>query len=400
MSKARLVITAVTVEKRSVGQVVADYGVSRSWVYELLARYRAEGEAAFEARSRRPRSLPNATDPDTVDLVLQLRKRLTEAGLDAGADTIGWHLTHHHQITLSRATINRLLARAGAVVPEPAKRPKSSYIRFQAEQPNECWQSDFTHYRLTRPAGRPGADTEIITWLDDHSRYALHISAHARITGPIVLTTFTKTALLHGYPASTLTDNGMVYTVRYAGGKGGRTALENELRRRGVRQKNSRPNHPTTCGKVERFQQTMKKWLRAQPHQPTTIPDLQTLIDAFRQEYNQRRPHRSLPHRVTPATAYTTRPKAVPTTDRTADTHDRVRRDRIDDSGVLTLRVNGRLHHIGIGRTHARTHAIMLVQDLNIRVIAAATGELLRELTLDPTRDYQPQGLPPGPTPK
>jgi transposase InsO family protein len=140
------------------------------------------------------------------------------------------------------------------VTPEPAKRPKSSYIRFEAEQPNETWQSDFTHYRLTRPDGTPGQDTEIITWLDDHSRYALHVTAHGQITGPIVLSTFTKAAAQHGYPATTLTDNGMVYTVRFAGGKGGRTKLENELRRLGIRQKNSRPNHPTTCGKVERFQ--------------------------------------------------------------------------------------------------------------------------------------------------
>jgi transposase InsO family protein len=399
MSNAQLVITAVVVEGRSQSEVATAYGVSKGWVSKLLARWRAEGEAAFEPRSRAPRTSPGATPPETVQLVLELRKTLTEQGLDAGADTIGWHLHHHHQVTLSRATINRILTRNGAVVPEPAKRPKSSYIRFQAEQPNETWQSDFTHYRLTRPDGTLGADTEIISWLDDHSRYALHISAHPQITAPVVLTTFTKAAALHGYPASTLTDNGMVYTVRFAGGKGGRTKLENELRRRNITQKNSRPNHPTTCGKVERFQQTMKNWLRAQPAQPATIADLQTLLDRFRDEYNHRRPHRSLPHRATPATTYAARPKATPSTDRTADTHDRARHDTIDDTGAVTLRVNGRLHHIGIGRTHARTPVILLAHDLHVRVIHAATGELLRELTIDPRRDYQPRGLPPGPPP-
>src|SRR3954469_9435126 len=185
MSKARLVITAIEVEGRSPAEVVAAYGVSRSWLYEQLARYRAEGDAAFEPRSRRPHTSPQATPAPTVELVLRLRKQLGEAGLDAGADTLGWHLTQHHRITLSRATIHRILARHGAVVPDPAKRPKSSYLRFAAEQPNETWQSDFTHYRLTT-----GADTEIITWLDDHSRLALHVSAHRRITGPIVLATF------------------------------------------------------------------------------------------------------------------------------------------------------------------------------------------------------------------
>ncbi|MGY1836262.1 IS481 family transposase [Blastococcus sp. SYSU DS0510] len=395
MSKARLVITAIEVEGRSPAEVIAAYGVSRSWLYELLERYRAEGDAAFEPRSRRPHTSPRATPAATVERVLVLRKQLAESGLDAGADTIGWHLTQHHQTTLSRATIHRILSAQGAVTPDPAKRPKSSYIRFAAEQPNETWQSDFTHYRLTT-----GADTEIITWLDDHSRLALHVSAHARITGPIVLATFTNAAAQHGYPASTLTDNGMVYTTRFAGGRGGRNHLETELRRLGITQKNSRPNHPTTCGKVERFQQTLKKWLRAQPAQPATTADLQALLDVFVAAYNSHRPHRSLPQRATPATAYSTRPKAGPSADRNTDTHHRVRTDKIDQTGCVTLRLAGRLHHIGVGRTHARTHVLLLVQDLHVRVIDAATGELLRELTIDPTRDYQPTGRPPGPTRK
>jgi transposase InsO family protein len=396
-SKARLVITAIEVEGRSPAEVCAAYGVSRSWVYELLARYRAEGDTAFEPRSRRPHTSPQATPPDTVELVLTLRKQLTEAGLDAGADTIGWHLTHRHRITVARATIHRILIRAGTVTPAPAKRPKASYLRFAAEQPNETWQSDFTHYRLIRPDGRPGADAEIITWLDDHSRLALHVTAHPRITGPIVLATFRQACQLHGYPASTLTDNGMVYTARFAGGRGGRTGLEAELRRLGIVQKNSRPNHPTTCGKVERFQQTLKNWLTAHPDQPSTLAQLQALLDLFVPAYNQHRPHRSLPHRATPATAYTARPKATPGADRNRDSHDRVRTDKIDKAGCVTLRLAGRLHHIGIGRTHTGTHVLLLVQDLEVRVINAATGELLRELVLDPTRDYQPTGRPPGP---
>src|SRR5215217_4770739 len=192
MSKARLVITAIEVEGRSPAEVVAAYGVSRSWVYELLARYRAEGEAAFEPRSRRPHRSPRATPAQTVELVLRIRKQLSEAGLDAGADTIGWHLFHRHQVRLSRATIHRILTRAGTVTPEPAKRPKASYLRFAAEMPNETWQSDFTHYRLAS-----GADAQVISWLDDHSRYALHVSAYVRITAPIVVATFTRAATAH-----------------------------------------------------------------------------------------------------------------------------------------------------------------------------------------------------------
>jgi transposase InsO family protein len=399
VSKRRLVITAV-LAGMSQSETARTYGVSQGWISRLMAHYSAEGEAAFEPRSRAPKTRPTATAPATIELVLALRKQLVEAGLDAGADTIGWHLRHHHDLTLSRATINRILTRSGQVTPEPSKRPKSSYIRFEADQPNETWQSDFTHYRLTRPDGRPGPDTEIITWLDDHSRYALHISAHPRITAPIVLATFKQATDQHGQPASTLTDNGMVYTVRFASRRGGRTALEAELRRHNIMQKNSRPNHPTTCGKVERFQQTMKKWLHAQPRQPATTTQLQALLDAFTDEYNHRRPHRSLPHRATPATTYQARPKTGPGTDRTHDTHDRVRHDTISKAGTVTLRVHGRLRHIGIGKTYAGTYVLMLVHDLDVRVIHAATGELLRELTIDPRRDYQPTGRPPGPTPK
>jgi transposase InsO family protein len=399
VSKARLVITAVVLEGRPAAQVAAEYGVSKSWLYELLTRYRDEGEAAFEPRSRRPLHSPNATAAATVELVCQLRKELSEAGHDAGPATLAWHLQHHHHISVSVATVARILTRQGLITPAPKKRPKASYIRFQAAMPNETWQSDFTHYRLT-DGTEHGTDVELITWLDDHSRYALRCTAHQPVTAKIVLATFRATVAAYGIPASTLTDNGMVYTVRFATGRGGRTGLEAELHRLHITQKNSRPNHPTTCGKVERFQQTLKNWLRAQPRQPATIEALQTLIDRFIDDYNHRRPHGSLPHRATPATAYQARPKAAPSITRTGEHHDRVLADRIDNDGKLTLRVNGRLHHIGMGRTLARTPVLKLVHDLDVRIIDAATGELLRELTIDPNRDYQPTGKPPGPAPK
>jgi transposase InsO family protein len=394
MSKARLVITAVVVEGRRPAEVAAAYGVARSWVYELVARYRTEGEAAFEARSRRPRSSPRALADATVELIVELRKTLDDQGLDAGADTIRWHLQHHHGLVVARTTIARYLTARGFVTPEPKKRPKSSYIRFEAELPNETWQADFTHYRLA-----DGSDTEILCFIDDHSRYALSVTAHRRVTGQTVLNRFRAAVTRFGAPASTLTDNGMVFTTRLSGGRGGRNGFETELRTLGVRQKNSRPNRPTTCGKVERFHQTLKQWLRAQPTQPATIAELQALLDVFVEGYNNRRPHRSLTNRATPAASYAARPKATPP-GRESDTHHRVRHDHVDYAGKVTLRHNGRLHHIGIGMTHARTPITLLVADLDIRIIHAATGELLRHLTLDPTRDYQPTGQPPGPKPR
>ena len=283
----------------------------------------------------------------------------------------------------------RIVRRAGLVAPEPAKKPKSSYIRFAAEQPNETWQADFTHHRLA-----DNTDIEILTWLDDHSRYALSVTAHRPVTGPAVVTTFRNCVDRYGIPFSTLTDNGLVFTTRFAhGGHTSRNGLETELVKLRVRQKNSRPNHPTTCGKVERFQQTLKRWLRIQPA-ATTITALQDQLDTFAEIYNHHRPHRSLPHRATPAVAYTTRPKATPTNN-PDNPQFRVRHDRILD-GNVSLRVDGHMHHIGLGRTLDGTPIIMLIHGYETRVIHAATGEIIRTLTINPNQRYHGTGRPSG----
>lgn len=389
VSKARLVITAVVEQGLSQSEVARTYGVSQSWISKLVARYRLEGDAAFQPRSRRPHNSPRRLPQATIDVIVALRSELAGKGLDHGPQTIAWHLHHHHGLTVAVTTIARHLHAAGLITAQPQKRPKSSYIRFAAEQPNERWQADFTHWWLA-----DGTHAEILDFIDDHARYALSVTAHRRVTGLIVLAEFRKTVEAHGIPYSTLTDNGMVFTTRLSGGKGGRNAFETELHRLGVQQINSTPNHPTTCGKVERFHQTLKKWLKAQPR-ATTIAELQTQLDAFVDEYNHRRPHRSLAHHATPTAAYTARPKADPA--HRTDTHHRVRTDRVDKAGTITVRTAGRLHHIGIGRTYTGTRVRILIQGLTITVINAATGKLLRQLTLDPTRDYQPTGAPKGP---
>jgi transposase InsO family protein len=379
----RAVVVSVTVEGLSQAEAARRYGVSAATVSRWLARYSTEGDAAFEPRSRRPHNSPKSVSAETSALIVGLRDELSAQGLDAGPDTIAWHLERHHDLVVSRSTIRRRLIDAGHVTPEPRKRPKSSYIRFEAALPNETWQTDFTHWRLA-----DGTDTEIITWLDDHSRNALSVSAHRRITGNIVVDTFTETADNTGYPASVLSDNGMVYTARFAFGQGGRNQLETLLGVLGIDQKLSRPNHPTTCGKVERFQQTMKKWLRAQPR-ADTIDQLQEQIDKFVVTYNQHRPHRSLGRR-TPAVVYNLRPKATPNNGG-AGIHIRVRTDTIDNHGKVSLRRAGKMHHIGLGRAHKGAPVLLLIADLDVRVVHRDTGELLTETTIDPTRGYQPQ---------
>jgi transposase InsO family protein len=382
MSMARLVITAVVVEGRSKGGVARDYGVSRRWVQKLTARYAAEGEAAFEPRSRRPRASPQRTPTAVENEIVALRKTLEGQGLDAGAATIAWHLAQRHGHAPAVSTIWRVLSRRGFVVAQPHKRPRSSFIRFEADQPNERWQADITHWALA-----DGTDVEILNQLDDHSRLAVGSDTRTTFKAADIVVCFSAAAATYGLPASLLTDNGAVFTAASRGR--GWVALERELAGLGVRLRHSRPYHPQTCGKVERFHQTQKKWLARQPR-AATITELQAQLEDFRDSYNTRRPHRALGRR-SPQQAYTARPKATPTgRPLTIPSHFRVRHDKIDKAGVVTLRHNSRLHHIGVGRSHAGTHVLILVRELHIRVITE-DGDLLRTLTLDPSRDYQPQ---------
>lgn len=302
MSKNRVIVEAV-LAGQSHGAVARQYGISTVWVGKLVARYRVGGWDAVEKQSTRPKSNPNATPQSTIDAVLALRAQLIADGLDAGPHTLRAHLQRQGLPTPSVSTIWRILTRAGVITAEPRKRPKRSYLRFEADLPNECWQADFTHWPLA-----DGTDAEILTWLDDHARYVLACTAHAPVTGQTVVDAFRAAVDTHGTPASTLTDNGMVFTTRFLHGPNG---FERELVNLGIEQKNGRPNHPQTQGKVERFQQTLKKWLRAQPP-ATTLHDLQAQLDEFTNIYNNQRPHRSLGKR-TPPRSTPPEPKPPPT---------------------------------------------------------------------------------------
>jgi transposase InsO family protein len=391
MSLARLVIMAVVVEGRSKSAVAREYGISRYWVQQLVHRYQREGPAAFEPRSRRPHSNPRAVDLEVEDLIVRLRKTLTRKGVDAGAETIAAHLEADGISPVPAvSTIWRILSRRGFVVTQPQKRPRSSWKRFAADQPNERWQADITHWRL---ADR--TEVEILNVIDDHSRLCMASVARRVTTGGQVWATFAAAFTRYGVPAEVLTDNGAVFTAKQRGQ--GRVALEVQLGLRGVRISHSRPYHPQTCGKVERFHQTQKKWLAAQPP-AATVAGLQRQLDRFTRYYNTIRPHRALARR-TPAQAYTARPKAV-ACGPVIPAHYRVRSDRIDRHGSVTLRHNSRLHHIGLGARLGGTPVLLLVDNLHVRVIDRHTGELIRDLILDPTRNYQPRGLPPGPPPR
>lgn len=383
MDLARYVVEAVVLEGRSCREVARAHGVSKSWVCKVVARYREGGYEALTPRSRAPVHVPGRTPIDIENEIVRLRRELTDAGFDAGAATIHFHLTGqdlHHVPSVS--TIWRVLKRRGLVKPEPHKRPRSSWVRFEATLPNERWQSDVTHWKLA-----DGTQVDILNFLDDYSRLVVASEAARVVSAPDVLRVFSKAAGHWGVPASVLTDNGCVYTAWH---RGGINIMEAELLSLGVAYHHSRPYHPQTCGKVERFHQTLKGYLVKQ-EPPQDIKALQAQIDAFVSYYNEVRPHRAR-GRMTPKAAYEARDKARPSgpiLDVPKGT--RVRRDRIDSTGVVTLRCRGRLHHIGIGRAHKHKSVIMLVADLDVRILTEE-GEVLRHLTLDPNRDYQATG--------
>ena len=334
----------------------------------------------LEPRSRRPRSCKHETSPALVEAIVKLRGDLEAQGHDAGAETIAYHLASEHRHVPSVSTIWRILRREGLVVAQRQKRPHSSLIRFCAELPNELWQADITAWRLAS-----GEVVEILNLIDDHSRLFVRSRAFGRVKAADVVKCFYAAAELHGLPFSLLSDNAAVFT---GSPRRGKVLLESELERLGVAFKNSRPYHPQTCGKVERLHQTLKRYLARQAPARTLV-ELQGQLDAFVHYYNDIRPHRALSGR-TPLQAYSARVKARPAA-RTPATHFRVRQDKVDRTGTVTLRYDSRLYKIGIGRAHKGRAVKLLIADQRIRVIDLQ-GELIRELTLDPSRTYQPIG--------
>ena len=379
MDVGRYLVEAHLREGRPISELARLHGVHRSWLYKLLARYRREGESGLVARSRRPHRSPQAMSLGMADAIVALRTQLVAEGLDAGALTIQWHLARAGTGVPSTSSIVRLLRRRGLVVPQPRKRPRSSLIRFEADLPNQLWQTDATHWTLA-----DGSAVEILNVIDDHSRLQVAASPFRTLKAADVVAVFHEAAGRLGYPAALLSDNAAVFS---GSSRQGKVLLESELERMGIRSSHARPYHPQTCGKVERFHQTQKRWLTKQPA-AITLQELAAQLDRFRIHYNQHRPHRAIGRR-TPQEVFDAKVKAGPGS-AAAPVHYRVRYDTVDRNGKVTLRYDSRLHHIGLGARHRGKAIVLFVADRQIRIVDA-DGELLRELVLDPTRDYQRQ---------
>jgi transposase InsO family protein len=375
---AKYCVEAVLVERRLMREVASATGRSKSWVHRHVALYRAGGEEALAPLKRGPKVPANLTSVALEDEIVAWRKRLAEDGLDAGARTIAWHLDQSGAEVPALSTIHRVLRRRGFVTPQPQKRPRSSWIRFESDLPNETWQSDMTHWHL-----KDDQPVEIINFVDDCSRAALSSVAVPVATALEVVRVFYETTALYGLPASVLSDNGAIYTTAYRGSHSG---MEVELATLGITFKHGKPYHPQTQGKVERFQLTLKKWLAKKPAAATLV-ELQAQIDRFVHIYNEERPHtaRGCP----PMQAWRALDKATIQIDgQPLLAHARVRRDRVDKTGCFTLRHRSKLHHVAVGRAHKGKRVLILVADLDIRVLDE-DGVTLRHLELDPTVDYQ-----------
>jgi transposase InsO family protein len=379
VDKGRFLIETHLRTGRSIRELADAHDISRGWLYKLLQRYRREGEAGLEPRSRRPLRSPTRIADDWEEAIVALRKKLSDDGFDAGAQTIQVHLSRQGGSVPSVSTIWRVLKGAGFVTPQPHKRPKSSYHRFVAELPNECWQADVTHVEIA-----DGRVLEVLNIIDDHSRVCVASRAFLTTRSPDVVRTMHRSAEKWGYPESFLTDNGAIFTASFRGGTG---AMESELLGLGIASKHSRPYHPQTCGKVERFHQTLKKFL-AKQDRPETKKQLQAHLDRFVASYNAVRPHRGIGRR-TPLEAFAAREKAYPSGPRIDCSGYRVRFDKVSKKGNVTLRYKSRLHHIGVGNAYKGWRVILLVAGREVRILSL-DGSPLRRLILDPTKDYQP----------
>jgi transposase InsO family protein len=374
--------TALAGEIENVAEFCRRHQISRVTFYKWRARFAEQGLAGLQELSRRPQSCPRATDAPVVAAVLGCRVELLKAGLDYGPQSIVWTLHRRGVVAVpSRATVARILNRHGLIDPQPRKRPKSATKRFRFSRPNECWQSDWTEWRLA-----DGSAAAIAGTLDDHSRYLTGLQGAAGCgTGKLVWSVMLAGITECGIPAMSLTDNGFVYTGRW---RGFESAFEVNLRALGTRTINSAPFHPQTCGKIERFWQTLKNWLNAHPA-PATVDELNDQLAVFRDHYNHDRPHRAL-RGATPAEVFHATEKARPAQQPLPGPVFVNRQVVSASSGNLTVGP----YIVNVGRQWSGHLCDTICDGTHLVVFSGTT--LVRELTANPNRRYQNGQRRPG----
>lgn len=348
----------------NVSKFCRDHGISRDRFYEIRRRYDTEGEAGLQPRSRRPHRTANLTPVDIEELVMSKRLELTELGLDAGPASIHTYL-NGLDTTPSEATIWRILARRGLITADPSKAPKRAMRRFNAERANESWQLDDTTWDLA-----DGSEVKALNIIDDHSRLLVASAATTSCTGTFSFDVLATAAATLGWPQRFQSDNAKAFRI----------VLATLAAAVGVAAAHSRPFHPQTNGKVERVHQSLKKFLAAQPS-AASIAEFQTQLDVFRHLYNHHRPHRAI-NRQTPAAVWSSAPKAGPA-DRPISAP-----PQVTVNAVSCGTVHGPGHtRIAVRSAHNGEQATTILTGLHAHVFI--NGELIRELTIDPTKRRQ-----------
>jgi transposase InsO family protein len=362
----------------NVTEVCRVEGVSRKSFYKWVNRYREEGLAGLQERSRRPLHSPNQISAVIEERIVEMREQLAKDGMDHGATTIQWHLGREGvQPVPSVAGVHRVLVRRGLVEPQPRKRPKSSWRRFEAAAPNESWQIDFIEWVTAQGVAR------VFNIVDDHSRLAVRSRAATEATTAEAWHAFSEGAQRWGLPVGVLSDNGLCFSGKL---RGFEVHFEHQLREAGIRPVTGRPYHPQTTGKVERFQQTLKKWLRRKPL-AANLAELQAQLDEFTHIYNYQRPHQGI-GRVTPYSRWSASSAVTPTGEPLPHPEWPT---RLHDG---TVQANGSVRagrfFIHLGAQWEGQHARIHIAGTRANVFVDNT--LVRHLELDLDRDYQPSG--------
>ena len=363
----------------SVPAFCVEHELTRKTFYELRKRYLREGLEGLLPRSRRPLTSPNRTPPGMVELVVAMRVRLVAEGLDAGAQSIRWRLEQdgHDPTGLPGVrTIHRVLVAAGLVVPQPQKRPRSSYRRFASPWANGCWQLDGHEVVL--------ADHTLAVVLrvqDDHSRQIMATRAAASENTTDAWACVRTAIGRHGAPAMFLTDNGSAFTQRRA--KGVMSEFEARLRGEGILPITSSVGRPQTCGKKEREWQTLDRWLAARPR-AGDLAELQRQLDTYDLVFNTDRRHQALGG-LTPAQAFERAERAGPAPAPLAAPAE-LRRVKVWSNGAVSL---GHSQTISIGREWAHTTVEVLREDPICAIFH--NRQLLELFHIDPGRRHQPR---------
>ena len=375
---AGVVARFVAGERLNVSAECSALGVTRQTFYKYVRRFRAEGVEGFFPRSRRPAHCPSMLAAGVEDAIVLARKRLDDAGLDIGATSIRWWLVDHPQdwdsgaaAVPSRATINRALDRRGLLVKHPQRRPRRTHRRFARPARNDLWQMDGFELRLS-----DGSKAVVIELIDDHTRLSLACQAAVTENGADAWAAFTAASSRYGLPRQLLTDNGTAFNGRR---RGWTTDLDAAVGALGVDAISSSIGHPQTCGKIERAHSTLRRWLRRHP--AGSLGELGDQLEHYRDIYNNRR-HQAL-HGLTPAQAWALAPASGPYGSPLAAPLN-VSTVPVSSSGCLRIdRAD-----IGVGRRHKHKSATVFRSGDDIAIFI--TGRLIRDLTLDRTRRYQP----------